>query len=669
MTKRKIALFFAIFLFSTGILTSLWMPTVGLLMIAGCIVGLLLLLIDQTRRIQNQLRHTNTTLTNSLSSNRWAHKKLLDFSNSIFTRVKKLDHLENFYAPPATTTTTQTPASNTTASTTPTASSKTQDTVTADKLLAPAPPSYEKTALYTPDIMTKKWIVDHELMLRSSADLPQSLYYATPDHKPIKDVKAALICDQFTFNSFKDVFTSIAISPTAWRQQFESFQPDILFVESAWSGVPATTRPWKAKIYSSIRFHYENRTELFAILAYCKKRNIPTIFWNKEDPTHFNDHITGFVDTASYFDYIFTTAEECLSNYQQFHPRENVGILQFAASPSIFNPLGNQAPRENKVVFPGSWYRIHKNRSEEMRSIFNTIRNLGLTLEMYDRYYGKNIENFKVPDDFFSIVRPSVTHERTADLYRSSNYTLNINTVVDSRTMFARRIFEAAACGSHIITNDSPGIERIFGSTVTFTRDLHDPDALKENRQRALTASNIVLKGHTYHARAESVLDLLKIPYFSSHMTTNVVAIVENDAECNRVLERARTYGTLCSRIILFVSDSVPEHRIQEYFRKFGKHNCVVVSQGYWRKRDIQESSILTTPAWLLIDPNSTFSRDQLEKALAHHQYCSQPIKASMSLEEPRTRIGRCREDALFPAGHLREVILNGSDFYEFLEV
>ena len=98
----------------------------------------------------------------------------------------------------------------------------------------------------------------------------------------LKDIKVAVIVDEFTYNSFKEEFNTVVIEPDNWLELFEKEKPDLFFCESAWSGVDSKRRPWMGKIYSSTNFKNENRLILLSILEYCKNNSIPTIFWNKE---------------------------------------------------------------------------------------------------------------------------------------------------------------------------------------------------------------------------------------------------------------------------------------------------------------------------------------------------------------------------------------------------
>ncbi|MFM6395066.1 MAG: DUF3880 domain-containing protein, partial [Planktothrix sp.] len=224
----------------------------------------------------------------------------------------------------------------------------------------------------------------------------------------IKNIKVALILDEFSFNNFKYEFTPIIIEPHNWREIFNQQKPDLFFCESAWSGIDSKRRPWQGQIYSSINFKRENRLALLDILEYCKKNNIPTIFWNKEDPAHYHDKVHNFIDTAKKFDYIFTTAKECIELYQQEHGCQNIDCLPFATQPKLFNPI-EKYTRSNDVIFAGSWYAYHEKRCSDMQTMFDAILNSGLKLQIYNRYFNDTDVNHIFPDEYIQFTKPNVS--------------------------------------------------------------------------------------------------------------------------------------------------------------------------------------------------------------------------------------------------------------------
>ena len=158
-------------------------------------------------------------------------------------------------------------------------------------------------------------VKDYNAVLSSNVKKTNNRYKTSG--RRIKSIRVAMIADEFTYNSFKHECVALPIEPGNWKQIFKKEKPEIFFCESAWSGADSEKRPWKGRVYASCNFKYNNRRELFKILKYCKRKNIPTVFWNKEDPSHYDDKVHNFVKTAILFDYIYTTAEECIEGYKQ----------------------------------------------------------------------------------------------------------------------------------------------------------------------------------------------------------------------------------------------------------------------------------------------------------------------------------------------------------------
>ncbi|MCK7580985.1 MAG: DUF3880 domain-containing protein [Chromatiales bacterium] len=209
----------------------------------------------------------------------------------------------------------------------------------------------------------------------------------------------------------------------------------------------------------------ENRTVLLNILDHCRQEGISTVFWNKEDPTHFTDRVHDFIATAKEFDYVFTTAEERCELYKKEYGVKNVFALPFATNLRLFNPIATK-PRTNKVVFAGSWYANHEERSVVMERIMDALLESGYELEVYDRYHGSGDPLHEWPEKYRKFIRPGLPHQQMPDVYRSSHFGLNFNTVTDSETMFARRVFELMSSNTLVISNYSKGVEKMFGDLV-----------------------------------------------------------------------------------------------------------------------------------------------------------------------------------------------------------
>jgi spore maturation protein CgeB len=385
--------------------------------------------------------------------------------------------------------------------------------------------------LFTDDKKTSVVVSGFEIGKTAEKTASSNIFGETT--KSPNEFKVALIADEFTYNSFKDEFDAIPVGPETWRDLFQKNKPDIFFCESAWSGPDSVRRPWKGKVYASKNFSWENRKELLEIIAHCRKEGIPSIFWNKEDPSHYEDRVNDFVKTATEFDYVFTCAEECIDRYKKDYGLKNVYALPFATNPRLFNPIV-ETDRSNKLVFAGSWYATHPDRCTAMESILDHMIAQGIEIEICDRYYGSDDPNRAWPERFKALLKPNAPHEKMAEVYKSSYLGLNFNTVTDSSTMFARRVFELMSCNTLVVSNYSVGVDKMFGQLVVFADK--EPSRLKnltknEIDQLRETALNLVLKEHTYKRRWEQILDHVGIKYQKRTDSVTIICPIQTSKD------------------------------------------------------------------------------------------------------------------------------------------
>ncbi|PFG32269.1 CgeB family protein [Sanguibacter antarcticus] len=478
------------------------------------------------------------------------------------------------------------------------------------------------------------WAVERQILPRVVTRTDVAGAYRASRGTKAEHVTVAIICDEFTHNSFAPEFATVPLSPDMWREQMEESRPEYLFCESAWAGVDPVARPWRGKIYGSVKFPYENRRTLFEILEYCKLQDIPTIFWNKEDPTHFSDRVNDFVDTASRFDYVYTTAEECIGEYQKFMGVGRVGLLPFAAQPRIFHPLP-LAPRRDRVVFAGAWYRVHEERARVTREMFDAIIGSGRDLAIYDRDSGIDSPERGFPKEYQNFVHPAVSHAATAELYRGSTIGMNINTVTSSESMFARRVFELAASGSMVVSNYSPGIERYFGDSVIFLDQV--PGALgeldeKTVAEKALQGLETVLESHTYRDRARTVLTTFGRKDLSRTQLPTLAFMVDSiqgaETACGMYRRRASEFH----KLLLVVDASIPSHRVGEFYTAFNDSMCSVISARLASRQTVDPARLIETPDLLLVRSQIP-SKAMVRRMVLHREYWLGPIVEGASHE------------------------------------
>lgn len=324
---------------------------------------------------------------------------------------------------------------------------------------------------------------------------------------PIK-VKIGLICDQITYEDFKRECAVILITPQNWKNVLSKSPPDILFCESAWSGAGENKDCWRGQIYRNHKVAFEHRRTLFSILERCKAMQIPTVFWNKEDPIFFEDWKHDFVDTALRFDYIFTTAEECIPRYRALGHRE-VHLLQFGFSPHLFNPVGSSKMKA-QAFFAGSWYRDQPERCRDMIQLFKYVQDHDLPLTIFDRNSGVSAGKNHFPEEYKKWIKPSVPFADLSTFTKEYLYAINVNTEKKSKTMFARRVYEMMAENHVIISNLSKCMELEFPEGVYYCGEKapkDDPLSRRRNLEH-------VFLHHTCRKQLETILAALHMDNF-----------------------------------------------------------------------------------------------------------------------------------------------------------
>lgn len=444
------------------------------------------------------------------------------------------------------------------------------------------------------------------------------------DTKPkhLRDIKVALIADQFTYDSYKYEFSVVDITPDNWKQQFIEEKPDLFFCESAWDGYnfEGDYGPWHEKIFKDYRVDEENRCELLAILDYCRENSIPTIFWNKEDPTSYKNKIRSFADTASRFDYIFTSAKECVSQYKDDFGHKHVYPLMFAGQPKLFNPLNFSNNHIDGVVFAGSYYNDFPQRAKMMDNIFDRLIENNVNLVIYDRHYYFDVRDY--PERYEKYIHPPIDYNQTANLYKECDWCLNFNTITKSETMFARRIFELALSYTNILTNHSVGIDRIFkGNVFVFDRTDLLPDFNKNNDAKRLNNLYNVLENHTYKKRWIEILDRIGFDYRDDVDDVCVIYKLNNVDEIDRIIDNYNEINYREKDLRILTNCDVDIEKLKEKYPQ--------ISQIYNENEINILKNDIDCEYWIVADGN--IDSDFIKKAILHYQYLNKRVAVGCS--------------------------------------
>lgn len=328
---------------------------------------------------------------------------------------------------------------------------------------------------------------------------------ALPAAKSLERITLGLIADQFTTDTLASAVKVVRISPDNWKQELARQPIDALFVESAWKG---NDGQWHRKVgfYSDEQF-----APLRALLAHCRQIGVPSLFWNKEDPVHFDR----FRQAASLCDHVFTTDSRRIIPYLMTPDAVTLtaSSCPFYASPRIHNLLPSTRAWQPTAAYGGTYYGArYPERTEYMDKIMSAAAPLSLTI--YDRQHADPDSPYKYPGGLGGYVAGDLSYEEMIQAYKAHPVQINVNSVLDSPTMFSRRVVETAACGAPLISGPALGMNRYLEGAAQVIRTESEAAQALENllhhpayRWRiALRGARAVMRAHTTQHRLTQML-------------------------------------------------------------------------------------------------------------------------------------------------------------------
>lgn len=362
------------------------------------------------------------------------------------------------------------------------------------------------------------------------------------------NLRVAAIMDEFTAASYAPECHLQQLSVASWKAELESFKPQLLLIESAWRGL---NEEWGAKVgHLSV--------EVQGILSWCRARNVPTAFWNKEDPVHFET----FLNTAEKFDLIFTTDIDCISRYKAALGHDNVYLLPFACQPEVNNPI-ELYERKDAFCFAGAYYVRYPDRT---RDLDDFVENLPLyrPIEIFDRNFGKDHPDYMFPEIYHPFIVGTLPHTEIDKAYKGYRFGINLNSVKHSQSMYARRMYELLASNTRVVSNYSWGLRLMFGDLVVTTdsgaeavRRIREQDSSGHADRIRLQGLRKVLSEHTYSHRLAYVARKAGIEMADPSILPGVVVLAHahDKAELDALLAHISRQALPIARVVLVVPE------------------------------------------------------------------------------------------------------------------
>ncbi|MDY6054288.1 glycosyltransferase [Micrococcus sp.] len=348
-----------------------------------------------------------------------------------------------------------------------------------------------------------------EAVLAAGADVDAA---DTPQARPLDQIRVGLIADTFTTSTLALQTRVTVLDRTRWREQLDAEPLDLVFVESAWSG---NDGQWTRGVG-----HYsdEESADLRALVASCRERGVPTVFWNKEDPVHF----ARFIDNAALFDLVLTTDNRSIPRYlaRTERGRQQVASLPFFAHPALHHPV-TEAPAvtDRPVMYAGSYYGDrYKDRSAVLEMLLDAARPHGVTI--FDRQADLPDSPYRFPEALQPFVEGGLPYSEMVRAYRRYPVHVNVNSVTESETMFSRRVVEIGCSGGVVASGPSAAVNHMFRGLVptigrkdaagrAFDAVLADPEL---RNVQGWNLRRMIRRSHTLEHRLLPVLRRLGVP-------------------------------------------------------------------------------------------------------------------------------------------------------------
>ncbi|MGB4985512.1 MAG: glycosyltransferase [Erysipelotrichaceae bacterium] len=348
-------------------------------------------------------------------------------------------------------------------------------------------------------------------------------------------LNVGIITDEFMYNYYKDSINLININVDNYQHLIDNHLVDCLLFISCWHGMENDN-------FRGI----DNRLKIADIFNYANEHDVKTIFQTIEDPTNYDT----FVHIAKSSQFIFTSSIEKVNDYQRDCQNDNVFVLEYGINPLFHNPIGinekEDCPFKDSVFFAGSWTDRYKNRCVDICKLFDGVINAGKNLIVADRNYEKHLVGYRFPLQYRKFLIPALPHDKLQKVHKLFDFNININTIQDSQTMCAMRVYELQALGCLMISNYAISVSENF-PYIYIINDLKETKEIINNYskdqlyQSVVSNYNHVYSNFTVYNRLNYILEKCGINHHFDDK--KVLVLVDEINDHTKELFNKQTYN------------------------------------------------------------------------------------------------------------------------------
>ncbi len=274
------------------------------------------------------------------------------------------------------------------------------------------------------------------------------------------NMKAGIITDEYMYNYYKDAMDFEYVAADTYKTQLDKGDLSFVLFVSCWNGM-----------HDGDYRSDSGREKVVEIFDYARQLDIPTVFQTIEDPTNY----LTFLDIAKKADFIFTSDANMVELYKQDTGNENVYVIMYGINPLFHNPIGfmkakkgSEGRLSNAALFAGSWYWRYPKRCDDCSRIFDgVIEHSDRDLVIIDRNSGLPAARRSphvFPDTYHPYVVDAIGHDELQKVHRLFDYSICLNTIKNSETMCAMRVYELQALGALMLSNYALSVSTRFPS-------------------------------------------------------------------------------------------------------------------------------------------------------------------------------------------------------------